>query len=235
MLLLTLTLLLSATSGAPPLAGGLAGCLPGCPVGGLHGGPAGGLRGGPAGGLPGGPAGALRDGPAGGLAGDPPGGLPGGPVTLAGAPGAVLPRPGAVWPVSPASVLRGWDPPATLYGPGHRGVDLAAAPGTAVRAAAAGRVLYAGQVAGRGVVSITLSRTGDPPLRITYEPVDPLVAKGDEVEAGEVVARRSWSSSPCAGCVHWGLRQGDRYLNPVSLLPPSALRRPPPRLLPTTG
>ncbi|MYV54805.1 peptidoglycan DD-metalloendopeptidase family protein, partial [Streptomyces sp. SID3212] len=115
-------------------------------------------------------------------------------------------------------------------------VDLAAAPGTAVRAAAAGRVLYAGRVAGRGVLSITLTNTGDPPLRITYEPVDPLVAKGDEVAAGEVVARRAVTPWHCArGCVHWGLRRGDVYVNPVSLLPGSELTRPLPRLLPLSG
>ncbi|MFJ2650629.1 peptidoglycan DD-metalloendopeptidase family protein [Streptomyces sp. NPDC087420] len=157
------------------------------------------------------------------------------PLTPARAAAPALPRPGAVWPVTPASVLRAWDPPASVYGPGHRGVDLAAAPGSAVRAAAAGRVLYAGRVAGRGVVSITLADTGDPPLRITYEPVDPLVAKGDEVAAGETVGRRAGASHCARGCVHWGLRRGDVYLNPVSLLPRSELTRPPPRLLPTFG
>ncbi|MFF2524667.1 M23 family metallopeptidase [Streptomyces liangshanensis] len=161
------------------------------------------------------------------------------PLTPPAAPVPATPATSpAVWPVTPASVVRAWDPPASPYGPGHRGIDLAAPPGTPVRAAAAGRVLYAGRVAGRGVLSITLKspppKPGAAPLRITYEPVDALVTRGTEVEAGELVARRSLSASHCATeCLHWGLRSGDTYLNPVSLLPHPELTRPPPRLLPT--
>ncbi|KIF79299.1 peptidase M23, partial [Streptomyces sp. 150FB] len=145
-------------------------------------------------------------------------------------------RPGGdgarAWPVGPfPSVERGWEPPDTVYGPGHRGVDLAAPPGTPVRAPAAGRVSFAGRVAGRGVVSVSLSGTGDPPLRTTYEPVDPLATEGDLVAAGQVVAVTAAGPSHCAaGCLHWGLLRGRVYLNPLSLLPPDLLRRPAPRL-----
>src|SRR5690606_5087481 len=83
-----------------------------------------------------------------------------------------VPAVARTWPVGTRPpVLRGWEPPATAYGRGHRGVDLAAAPGAPVRAVAAGRVSFAGRVAGRGVVSVELAGTGDPPLRTTYEPV----------------------------------------------------------------
>ncbi|MFJ5227237.1 peptidoglycan DD-metalloendopeptidase family protein [Streptomyces sp. NPDC088400] len=151
---------------------------------------------------------------------------------------AVGPDGRRVWPVGVRPVvLRGWEPPLSAYGPGHRGVDLAAAPGTSVRAAASGQVSHAGRVAGRGVLSITLPGTGTPPLRITYEPVEPLVAKGDEVTAGQVVGTRaSAASSHCpASCLHWGLLRGETYLDPLSLLPPELLRRGPSRLLPVHG
>ena len=58
-------------------------------------------------------------------------------------------------PVSGAlTVLRRFDPPRTVYGPGHLGVDLALGPGEAVLAAGAGMVRFAGPVAGRGVVVV---------------------------------------------------------------------------------
>ncbi|MER5578628.1 M23 family metallopeptidase [Streptomyces massasporeus] len=162
------------------------------------------------------------------------------PLFAAGAPladadpPATVPAIGRAWPVgSRPRVLRGWEPPATVYGPGHRGVDLAAPAGTPVRAVARGRVAFAGRVAGRGVVSVDLTGTGDPPLRTTYEPVTAAVERGEEVEPGEVIGTVDASGSHCAAtCVHWGLRRGEGYVNPLSLLPPWLLHRGPSRLLP---
>ncbi|MEU5890817.1 M23 family metallopeptidase [Streptomyces sp. NPDC047461] len=150
------------------------------------------------------------------------------------APNPSVPAIGRVWPVGVRpSVLRGWEPPATAYSSGHRGVDLAAAPGTPVRAVAAGRVLYAGRVAGKGVVSVGLAGTD---LRTTYEPVTATVEKGDEVAPGEVLGTVAATGSHCtAPCVHWGLRKGEVYLDPLSLLPPWLLHRGPSRLLPVLG
>lgn len=153
------------------------------------------------------------------------------------APDPTVPAVGRAWPVGlrPA-VLRGWEPPATPYGRGHRGVDLATPAGTPVRAVAAGRVSFAGRVAGKGVVSVELTGTGDPPLRTTYEPVRAAVKKGDQVAAGQVVGTVEASGSHCLrACVHWGLRRGETYLDPLSLLPPWLLRRGPSRLLPVLG
>ncbi|MFD5230977.1 M23 family metallopeptidase [Streptomyces qaidamensis] len=161
------------------------------------------------------------------------------PLFAADAPpaDADVPAMGRTWPVGlRPRVLRGWEPPATVYGPGHRGVDLAAPAGTPVRAVTAGRVSFAGRVAGKGVVSVDLTGTGDPPLRTTYEPVTATVGKGDEVEPGQVIGTVDASGSHCtAACVHWGLRRGEVYLNPLSLLPPWLLYRGPSRLLPVLG
>ncbi|MFB6635742.1 murein hydrolase activator EnvC family protein [Streptomyces chartreusis] len=152
-------------------------------------------------------------------------------------PAPTVPALGRAWPVGVRPpILRGWEPPATTYGRGHRGVDLAAPAGTPVRAVAAGRVSFAGRVAGKGVVSVELPGTGDPPLRTTYEPVRAVVKKGDEVESGEVVGTVEATGSHCTEtCVHWGLRRADTYLDPLSLLPPWLLRRGPSRLLPVLG
>jgi murein DD-endopeptidase MepM/ murein hydrolase activator NlpD len=115
----------------------------------------------------------------------------------------------------PPDVTRQFEGPANPYGPGHRGIDLAAAPGTPVVAAADGTVSYAGPVAGRGVVTVT---HGD--LRTTYEPVTPVVRAGQHVTAGQPLAllRPGHVGCPVAACLHWGLLRGSVYLDPLSVL-----------------
>ncbi|MFH8783625.1 M23 family metallopeptidase [Streptomyces rimosus] len=152
------------------------------------------------------------------------------------------PQPATVgeraWPVvGPAgarpTVARGWEPPPAPWAPGHRGVDLLAAENATVRAAAPGRVLFAGKVAGKGVLSIEVSGSGTPPLRTTYEPVHPTVRKGDHVTAGQPVATLAPGPFHCsAPCLHWGLLRGKLYLDPLSLLPASIRHSAPSRLLP---
>lgn len=126
----------------------------------------------------------------------------------------------------PLVVTRWWDPPPTPYAAGHRGVDLAAPVGAEIRAVGPGRVHHAGPVAGRGVLSLTLPGG----LRTTYEPVRPLVAEGEEVTPGQVVAVLTEGTHRSSPCLHWGLLSGTTYLNPLALLP-----RPTPRLLPLTA
>ncbi len=118
-------------------------------------------------------------------------------------------------PPVPGAVTRGFDPPANRWEAGHRGVDLAATPGTQVRAAADGVVSFAGSIAGRGVLSIT----HDPStaLRTTYEPVRPMVRQGEQVRAGQVVAVVSTTADDHDG-LHWGLVQGSAYLDPLAHL-----------------
>jgi hypothetical protein len=147
-----------------------------------------------------------------------------------------------VWPVEGGAgaarpqVARGWEPPPTPWTAGHRGVDLTARQGRPVRAVADGRVSFSGSVAGRGVLSIELSGTGDPPIRTTYEPVRPSVRKGKKVRAGETVATVTGGPTHCRErCLHWGARRGGHYLDPLSLLPAALLHGGPSRLLPVFG
>jgi murein DD-endopeptidase MepM/ murein hydrolase activator NlpD len=121
------------------------------------------------------------------------------------------------WPLDGRPlVVRRFDPPDTPYGRGHRGVDLAAAPGAVVRNAGAGVVAYAGSVAGRGVVSVDHANG----LRTTYEPVTPGVRAGQVVTVGAPlgVLGAGHAGCPVAACLHWGLRDGKVYLDPLSLL-----------------
>ena len=149
-------------------------------------------------------------------------------------PASAAPAADRSWPVGGRPrIVHGWDPPASPYGPGHRGVDVAALPDTPVMAAAPGKVVFAGQVAGRGELTITVDGT---PLRTTYQPVRALAVQGDRVTAGQVVAVLEHGPFHCSSeCLHWGLLRGDTYLDPLSLLPSAMLRLGPSRLLPVFG
>jgi murein DD-endopeptidase MepM/ murein hydrolase activator NlpD len=113
-------------------------------------------------------------------------------------------------------VVRRFEPPPHPWLPGHRGVDLVAVPGAPVRAAGAGVVRFAGQVAGRGVVSVDHADG----LRTTYEPVTPAVVAGQVVRAGEVIGAldAGHPGCPLTACLHWGLRRGEVYLDPLALV-----------------
>jgi murein DD-endopeptidase MepM/ murein hydrolase activator NlpD len=126
----------------------------------------------------------------------------------------------------PLHVLRPFEPPPTPYTAGHRGVDLEAPTGARVRAAGVGRVNFAGQVAGRGVVVIAHADG----IRTEYEPVTPSVTAGQAIARGEQIGRLSGQHDqwPPGRCLHWGARRGDQYLDPLALLRPLG----PVRLLP---
>jgi murein DD-endopeptidase MepM/ murein hydrolase activator NlpD len=138
---------------------------------------------------------------------------------------AVAARPEPPWsaplPGEPV-VTRPFEPPPHRYGPGHRGVDLAAAPGFTVSAAGDGVVVFAGMVAGRPVVSV--DHAGG--LRTTYEPVTPSVGAGQSVPRGAPlgVLLAGHDGCPVAACLHWGLRRGEDYLDPMALLRPPRVR-----------
>lgn len=126
-------------------------------------------------------------------------------------------KPRFDWPLSgPPHVLRRFDPPPRPWLPGHRGVDLAGTAGVAVHAAGPGRVAFAGSVAGVGVVSI--DHAGG--LRTTYEPVAATVRVGQSLATGDVIGTLlpGHAGCPVAACLHWGLRRGEVYLDPLSLL-----------------
>ncbi|NYF57500.1 murein DD-endopeptidase MepM/ murein hydrolase activator NlpD [Micromonospora purpureochromogenes] len=131
--------------------------------------------------------------------------------------GAAAGTPAFRWPLdgTPRPVRR-FDPPPRPWLPGHRGVDLAAASGATVRAAGAGTVLFAGVVAGRPVVTVGHAAG----LRTTYEPVRPEVRPGDPVRPGTPLGVLLAGHPGCPGpaCLHWGLRRGADYLDPLALL-----------------
>lgn len=119
-------------------------------------------------------------------------------------------------------VVRGFEAPAGPYGPGHRGVDLGAPAGTAVAAPAAGRVSFAGPVAGSLWVSLLVA----PGVVLAVGPLlDAAVATGEGVRAGARVGRLAAGHG---GAVHLSLRVDGGYVDPL----PWLVDRPRPRLVP---
>ncbi|WIA98890.1 murein hydrolase activator EnvC [Curtobacterium sp. MCBA15_012] len=124
-----------------------------------------------------------------------------------------------VWPTGGRVVERGWEAPADEYAAGHRGIDVDAAVGTQTVAVADGVVSFAGQVAGRGVVSID---HGDG-LVSTLDSVAPLVAGGEVVRRGDPIGTVAVGHcSAEASCVHLGARVDGRYIDPTPYLPAAA-------------
>ncbi len=124
--------------------------------------------------------------------------------------------PVGVWPLVPEpEVVEGFDPPDSPYGAGHRGVDLAGAPGQPVRTSLPGTVTYAGPLAGRGVVVVDHGET-----RTTYEPVAASVSIGDVLAAGDRIGTLQVPGSHCfpRACLHWGWIRGETYLDPLRLV-----------------
>ncbi|MGY1735491.1 M23 family metallopeptidase [Geodermatophilus sp. SYSU D00684] len=159
------------------------------------------------------------------------------PVLLLACAALLVPAPAVAEPAAPAVpvvavwtaplggppvVTRPFAPPPSPYGPGHRGADLAGAPGDVVVAAGDGVVVFAGRVADRPVVSVDHADG----LRTTYEPVDPAVAAGQRVARGSRLGTLAagHAGCPAAACLHWGLRRGEVYLDPLSLLRPPRVR-----------
>lgn len=162
------------------------------------------------------PAAAVRSGPDVGLGADVDTG-----ELAAGTTGYVAPVAGVD---PPSGVVHPFDAPEHEWGAGHRGVDLIAPAGTGVRSPGPGVVTFAGQVARRGVVVVTHPDG----LRTSLEPVAASVPVGTAVAAGSAIGvvesgradGRSTTANHCAprSCVHWGVRRGERYIDPLSLL-----------------
>jgi murein DD-endopeptidase MepM/ murein hydrolase activator NlpD len=132
------------------------------------------------------------------------------------------------WPLRPRpAVMRVYDAPSPNWKRGHRGVDLAGAPGQAVYAAAAGTVVFAGTLADRPVVSI--AHPGG--LRTSYEPVRPAVRAGQLVAAGTLLGELVAGHPGCDACLHWGAMWGAAsradYVDPLGLVVTTPVRLKP--------
>ncbi len=121
------------------------------------------------------------------------------------------------WPVS-GPVIRGFDPPDTPFGAGHRGIDIAVAPGTPILVPEAGTVSFAGRVGGE--LFVTIVHGGG--LLSTYSWISvATVRKGDVVVRGQMIGATG-TGHPGSGVphLHFGVKLDGEYVDPLELLAP---------------
>ena len=125
------------------------------------------------------------------------------------------------WPVH-GPLLRGFDPPESVYGSGHRGIDIAAPIGTALRVPEGAVVAFAGKVGGQ--LFVTLDHGGQ--LTSTYSWLGTsLVRNGDVVGRGQLFAT-SGLGHPGSGVphLHMGVRLAGAYVDPLLYLGPAGVQ-----------
>jgi Peptidase family M23 len=128
------------------------------------------------------------------------------------------------WPVEGRVLTHYLNDDARPYAGGmHRGIDIAAAEGTPVRAAHAGEVTFAGVVGSSG---LTISiRTEDGRYLTSYLHLEHVeVARGAHVGGGERIGTSGTSGKPSLAepHLHFGVRLAGSdhdYVDPLSLLP----------------
>jgi murein DD-endopeptidase MepM/ murein hydrolase activator NlpD len=124
------------------------------------------------------------------------------------------------WPVV-GPVIRGYDPPNSVYGAGHRGIDIGAAYGTPIAAPASGTVSFSGKVG--GYLFLTIQHGAG--VASTYSWVSALfVKKNDVVRTGQVVALTG-QGHPGSDVthLHFAVKLNGAYVNPLDYLTPGSV------------
>jgi lipoprotein NlpD len=147
--------------------------------------------------------------------------IPGPPARVAAPQPVAAPEPplpavvsGWVWPVR-GPLLRGYTP----EGNGKKGIDIGGRAGQPVMAAAAGRVVYSGSgLVGYG--RLIIIKHNDNLLSAYGHNSELLVAEGDYVKAGQVIAKMG-SSGTSSTRLYFEIRQDGKPVNPLRYLPRS--------------
>ena len=134
------------------------------------------------------------------------------------------------WPAD-GDVLRPFTLGSNAYAAGqHRGIDVAGADGSSIRAPASGTVSFAGSLPTHGRSLTILTSDGYAVTLVHLGSIE--VGKGDAVTEGSSVATIGSSGEPehAVASVHMGVRvasQEEGYVDPLGLLPPRGTLRTP--------
>ena len=124
--------------------------------------------------------------------------------------------PAFAWPLQ-GKVRRGFVAAATA-GSGHDGIDILAPKGTAVRAAAAGKVIFAGQGPDEYGLTVIIWHSGR--WTTTYSYLDKITVKvGDTVKAGERIGLIGQTGLAEEPQLHFEVRRNKLPQDPARYLP----------------
>ena len=113
-----------------------------------------------------------------------------------------------LWPVV-GPVVTPFSAPTHPYAAAHRGIDIAADPGSPIRAAHRGVVSHVGRVGGVPTITVRDGR-----MQVTYQPVDSALRVGATLEAGDLLGALGRWSGHCT-CLHLGVRVSGHYRDPL--------------------
>ena len=99
----------------------------------------------------------------------------------------------------------------------HNGIDIAAPHGTSIKAAAAGKVIFAGTKWSLGNM-VTIQHTSG--YQTFYSHMSKiLVKKGERVKQGQVIGREGSSGISTGPHLHFSILRHGKYLDPARYLP----------------
>jgi lipoprotein NlpD len=119
-----------------------------------------------------------------------------------------------VWPVEGVLTSRF----GSRDGRAHDGVDIGAAPGSKVKAAADGDVIFADNHRSYG--NLVLVRHANNLVTVYAHNAKNLVNKGQRVKAGQAIALVGSTGHATGPHLHFEVRRGVVAENPLALLPP---------------
>lgn len=140
------------------------------------------------------------------------------PMPKPPAPPDVVQEEGFIWPVN-GEVISEYGPKGN--GLFNDGINIAAARGAPIRAAESGVVAYAGNEL-RGFGNMLLIKHADGWVSAYAHADELMVAKGDRVGKGQVVARVGSTGSVTSPQLHFELRRGKKAVDPMRYLRRSA-------------
>jgi murein DD-endopeptidase MepM/ murein hydrolase activator NlpD len=125
-----------------------------------------------------------------------------------------------IWPLASGTLTSTFGPRGQSF---HDGIDIGAPPGTPVRAARDGSVIYSDTLRGYGNVVI-VEHTGGYATVYAHNELN-LVHAGDRVRQGQAVARLGRSGRTSGPNLHFEIRKDNFARNPVYFLPSETAQR----------